>query len=101
MADEQPRPREDLVQLLLVEIRIDEDFTADETLIGVDELGDIIEAAADSHGRSPSLAHALLETTGRFGSRRRRSSLFADVHCMDIILEFSIFAVVLSRRRSL
>ena len=52
MTDEQPGPREHLVQLFLVEIGIAEDLAADEAVLRINEFGDVIEAALDCHRHS-------------------------------------------------
>src|SRR5512138_3306310 len=58
--DEQPGPREDFLQLLLVEIGINKNFAADEAPLRVNELVRIIKAAVRGHDR-------VLHVVGPFG----------------------------------
>jgi hypothetical protein len=86
MTNEQPGPRKDLVEFLLIEIRIHEDFAGNESLLGINELGDIIEATSDCHRRSSCTSRLELD----------RASY---VRSVDIILEFSAPRRSVSRRR--
>ena len=47
--DEQPGACENLLQFLLVKVRIDENFAADEAPVRVNELVSIIKAAVEGH----------------------------------------------------
>jgi hypothetical protein len=47
VADQEPRSGKDLVQFLLVEVRIDEDIPTDEASLEVDEM---VESASLGHG---------------------------------------------------
>ena len=89
VADEQPGAGENLVELFLVEIGVDEDFAADEALLGVDETSDIIETAF--------LAIGVLRPGAFFAGRCRQGSDFPDVRTVDIVLEFSSSGRLVSR----
>src|SRR4051812_44154505 len=86
MTNEQPGPRKDLVEFLLIEIRIHEDFTGNESLLGINELGDIIETTSACHRRSSC-------------TKRWRQITASPVRTVDIVLEFSAPRRSVSRRR--